>query len=315
MAYCKLEDTFRDNRKPKRLARALGIPPAHARGLLAGLWSWAVTNEPDGNLEKLDNDEIAEAADWADDADSFVEAMAEVGLLDRTDHGWELHKFLERSESYKKAKNTAAKRAKDKAKKENTSKNKGSDVCGEHVGNSSPHVGNNDTHVGHRGDDRIGNKIGDEKESERIGPHAHKIAPVTITGQTKIDPRVEQVVESYAQRYPKGRAQAQHPKTVAAIKARFSEDYTPEDIATAIDGNAKSKWHAERGFHSLSKIVDSAESMDRFIALANVEIDHTVGHHPGSDHSDLPPGSVLDELTGELHFPDLENIPYGPSKK
>lgn len=102
MAWGKLEATFRDHRKPKRLARALDISTAHARGLVAGLWSWCHGNAPDGNLMDMDDDEIEEAADWDGPPGAMVRAMSDerVGLLDLTTAGYIVHGFEDMQGSY-----------------------------------------------------------------------------------------------------------------------------------------------------------------------------------------------------------------------
>lgn len=121
VAWSKLEDTFRDDRKFKRLAKRLRIRPAEARGLVAGLWSWCTRQEPDGDLSNYEISEIAEAADWYGRPERFFDAVVAERLLDSGEDSdgvpWiRVHNFLRRAGAYKKAKQqqerrTAAKEA------------------------------------------------------------------------------------------------------------------------------------------------------------------------------------------------------------
>src|SRR5688572_7352196 len=114
MAWCKLEDTFRDHRKPKRLASKLGINRREARGLVAGLWSWATGQAPDGDLRDFTQEEIAEGADWDGDAAVLIAAMSdpEVNLLDHGPSGLSIHGFKKRQGSYKEAQRKSRQRKK-----------------------------------------------------------------------------------------------------------------------------------------------------------------------------------------------------------
>lgn len=110
MAWCKLEDTFRDHRKPKRLARVLGVRRAEARGLVVALWSWCVTNAPDGKLTDLADYEIEEAADWEGTQGAFVQAALDVEIISGEAYCREVVGFLERAESFRKARKVATRR-------------------------------------------------------------------------------------------------------------------------------------------------------------------------------------------------------------
>lgn len=110
MAWCKLEDTFRDHRKPKRLARVLGVRRAEARGLVVALWSWCVTNAPDGKLTDLADYEIEEAADWEGTQGAFVQAALGVEIISGEAYCREVVGFLERAESFRKARKVATRR-------------------------------------------------------------------------------------------------------------------------------------------------------------------------------------------------------------
>lgn len=76
----------------------------------------AARNAPDGHL-KVTTRRLATAARWPGNRDQFADALIEVGLVERTDHGFQLHDFGEHqpwvvnsAERVKKAKKAAAAR-------------------------------------------------------------------------------------------------------------------------------------------------------------------------------------------------------------
>src|SRR3990167_1356489 len=94
MAWIELHQSLRTNPKVTRLAAKLGVTRAHATGLLANLWLWAVDHAWDGQLRKYSDLEIAEAAWWnvgpGRDEASFRLALRETGWEDSdgTLHDW-----------------------------------------------------------------------------------------------------------------------------------------------------------------------------------------------------------------------------------
>lgn len=84
------------NHKTKRLVRRLKLrSPSEAVGLLACLWCWAMVNAPDGDLTHLDAEDIAGAAEWTDDPETFVKAMHDSKWLDKTPAGYVIHEWEE----------------------------------------------------------------------------------------------------------------------------------------------------------------------------------------------------------------------------
>ncbi len=91
MAWIELHQTLPSHRKIKKLKRLLKIKTPQAVGHLAMLWLWAVDNAPDGDLSQVDAEDIAEACEWPKDAEDFVAALKEAGLIDddRRLHDWD----------------------------------------------------------------------------------------------------------------------------------------------------------------------------------------------------------------------------------
>lgn len=106
MPWCKLESTFRTEAKLYRLARRLNIRRAEARGLYAGLLSWASEHAPDGDLSDLDPGDIEDACDWEGEPNLVKNELVAVGLLDQDEQKGtcEIHKYWERASSYNEAK-------------------------------------------------------------------------------------------------------------------------------------------------------------------------------------------------------------------
>lgn len=93
-AWMRLDASVRGHRKIRRLGTALGIGDAHARGLVVGLWAWALVQAPGGDLGDLGADELAEACGWDGDAHALLVGLLDVGLLDGQPgelaiHGWD----------------------------------------------------------------------------------------------------------------------------------------------------------------------------------------------------------------------------------
>lgn len=79
MAYVEAHATLRNHPKTKKTARTLAIATPTVIGHLLCLWWWCQDYAQDGNLSNLSADEIAEAADWPNDPDTFVNALLNCG--------------------------------------------------------------------------------------------------------------------------------------------------------------------------------------------------------------------------------------------
>jgi len=91
MAWIELHQTLPSHRKIKKLKRRLKIKTPQAVGHVAMLWLWAIDNAPDGDLSQVDPEDIAEACEWPKDAEGFVAALKEAGLIDEDMrlHDWD----------------------------------------------------------------------------------------------------------------------------------------------------------------------------------------------------------------------------------
>ena len=83
MAWIEAHQELRDHPKTKRAARLLGISRPQMIGHLLCLWWWCLDYAEDGNLSDFDAEDIADAAEWDDDANEFVAALIDCGPADR----------------------------------------------------------------------------------------------------------------------------------------------------------------------------------------------------------------------------------------
>lgn len=82
MAWIEFHQQLGRHPKVLRLAGKLHIHPAQVIGHLAYLWWWALDYVPSGDLSASTSTEIASAATWPGDADKFLAALKETGLVD-----------------------------------------------------------------------------------------------------------------------------------------------------------------------------------------------------------------------------------------
>lgn len=109
-SWFRMEASFRDHPKVKKLARRLECSLAEARGFVAGLWCWICDASPDGNLSSYDAEDLAIAADWSGDPEVFRAALVATGLIDETPDGAHLHDWMERAKAYVEAQRSADRR-------------------------------------------------------------------------------------------------------------------------------------------------------------------------------------------------------------
>jgi len=83
MAWIRSDVSLPMHPKTKRLARLLDIPVVQVIGHLHALWYWCYEYAPDGDLSHFDVADIAEAAMWEGDAETFINALLECGPGDK----------------------------------------------------------------------------------------------------------------------------------------------------------------------------------------------------------------------------------------
>ena len=87
--------SFKGHRKRRKFRKLLGRDDAVE--FLLDLWITTAMNHPEGSLEDMDETDIALEAGWTGDANFFVQALMEAGLIERLEsgkyaiHDWEEH--------------------------------------------------------------------------------------------------------------------------------------------------------------------------------------------------------------------------------
>lgn len=79
MAYVEAHAGLRDHLKTKKVARLLGIPKVQVIGHMLCLWWWCQEYAQDGDLSDFDPADIADAAEWEGEPETFVNALLNCG--------------------------------------------------------------------------------------------------------------------------------------------------------------------------------------------------------------------------------------------
>lgn len=251
MAWLKLEDSFRDHRKPKRMARLLGVRAAEARGLIVALWAWALTQAPDGDLGDLTPDEIEEAMDWQGAEGCAFKAAVEVGLID-TDPCQKIHEWMDRAGSYREAQRVAKHRKKKEKKRRKTQRN----------GNVTVHNTDASCNVERRGEERTG--------EEKRGSTA-----LALTGSKAVALNNRSEILSVFEHYRTYHARAaRNPnssqKTWKLIRDRLTKDKrSVDELKRAIDGLHMDPWPGRENHLDLKYAVKDDDAVVRFIEIAD----------------------------------------------
>jgi len=94
VAWTESHQSLLDHRKTLCFARELGVDQVTAIGHLHIFWWWALDNAPDGNITKIDPDDIAQAARYhANDIGpetsrvNFLSALVAAQFVDKKSHG------------------------------------------------------------------------------------------------------------------------------------------------------------------------------------------------------------------------------------
>ena len=82
MAWIQSHQELRQHPKVRKAAKMLGISAPALIGHLHCLWWWALDYADDGDLSKYDALDIAHAAIWENDPESFIDALKTCGMKD-----------------------------------------------------------------------------------------------------------------------------------------------------------------------------------------------------------------------------------------
>lgn len=86
-----------NHRRTRRLASALGVPRAHALGLMEALWHITADNAPRGDVGRMSEQDLADEIYWEGDPAALIAGFLAAGVLEQhatyklVVHGWSEH--------------------------------------------------------------------------------------------------------------------------------------------------------------------------------------------------------------------------------
>ena len=282
MTWIKLEESFSDHPKIRKLADSLDISVATACGHMALLWVWTLRYAPDGDLCNYTAEDVCYAARWEGDPEVFIAAVIKHRLVDKLNGNLAIHNWMERAERLKNAQRVRRHRA-IKRSLENASNvgqrsnhsNENSSNTPEQLSQGSDHYCNitrynpritvtstpNYCNGGEerRGEEKRGEEIIERRREERR-PRvtvARAVAPKLVEMLLSLNksslpppttPSQSSDIRSVWEHY-----RAYHPRRSASLKSssseykligkRLKEGWTVKDVCTAIDGYHVSPFH------------------------------------------------------------------------
>jgi hypothetical protein len=253
--------------KTRRVARALGAAIPHVVGYLHCLWYWTLAYAPDGDLEDFEPDDLADAAGWEGDPDTFVNALLDCGskghpgFLGKVNGRLVVHDWEDNQGDAYRARIQAA--AKKRAQRAQQGQEQG-DVP--EVGESVPEAGDS---------------VPITRDLARAKDQTDKtIKPLSDAEPSdgSIDAGIGPVREVFDYwREAMGHSDAKlkaGSKRARAVRGRLKDGYTVTQLKQAIDGCRASPHH--RGQNATGTVYDDLElicrdevHVEQFIAKAN----------------------------------------------
>jgi hypothetical protein len=249
VGWRKLEDTFLDHPKFKRLGRALpsidempqnDLRVLVAKALVANLWTCALRYAPDGEI-KIDSwPDICELIGWPDDPQILLDSMQNAGFLDREDNIIMIRNWAQRGGTYVENLKRAQrrKRSADVRGQSRTSADKA----------GCPRMSALDKSRVEEKEDSIVIPANADASAAESKSSTNRIEPdptpdVTVTSPVKPASAVQDIWQHYRTHHP-GTAKVLRSSRAEyrLIKARL-EDFTVDQLKAAIDGYHRSPWH------------------------------------------------------------------------
>lgn len=93
MAWIEVHQSLPRHRKIVSAGHLLDVPRMSIIGHMICLWTWALDNAQSGELTGIPSPVIATGAEWTGDPDAFVDALVQVGFLDRDLDRLQIHNW------------------------------------------------------------------------------------------------------------------------------------------------------------------------------------------------------------------------------
>lgn len=192
MAWIESNQEVGRHPKTKKLARLLDISVVTAVGHLHYLWWWALDFAQEGDLDKYDECDIAEACMWEGDEKLFVGSLIQSGFIDNKESILCIHDWYEYAGILiERRKSDAERKRQDRDKKKKASnkalKKKTSDGCPTDVHGKSTDVRRNRTLPYPTVPNQINNNNNNAREGENLS-EAIETEPVDLTADMDILP-------------------------------------------------------------------------------------------------------------------------------
>lgn len=88
----RVQTSWRTHRKRKRLRKMLGADAVLA---IEDLWSYATSERPDGSLDGMSAQDIADEVDYPGDPARLMAALVDLRLVDGVEGSWSLHDWAD----------------------------------------------------------------------------------------------------------------------------------------------------------------------------------------------------------------------------
>jgi hypothetical protein len=269
--WCKLHSNLRGHPKLEDLADELDIPPVYAVEHLVYLWTWLTDYRPDGDMTGLTTRRIERSAGWTGTHGELLSALVVAGFVDRDGDQLRCHNWMVYAQSYKRAlaaksTRTKAKKAEKRSKKSAKSpKNTGETGMPTSVISVVPQQQHSD--LERRGEERKR----EERKTENQKPKTVSRESPETPGDVDEKSAVALVVAHYRKAHPtRGRALRPGHRDWQRIQARLDEGFAPNDLARAIDGNARCPWHREVRKHTVEYIFRNAGQVEDMMSRADI---------------------------------------------
>lgn len=95
MAWIESHQELRNHPKLSAVCRTLSAERNAVIGSLHCLWWWCMDYAMDGDISKFDSTQVADAAEWAGDADKFEQALIASGFIEKDDAGKRIHDWFD----------------------------------------------------------------------------------------------------------------------------------------------------------------------------------------------------------------------------
>lgn len=116
--------------------------------------------------------------------------------------------------------------------------------------------------------------------SKAYGKHMHLSPTPTPSPISTTTESVSRVLNRYVELHPKRKVVGDK---LPAIVRKALDDFSPEELIEALEGNASDPWHKERGKHELGYVLRNADKINDF--RARRFSGHTTGTAPKSPDS------------------------------